>query len=523
MNWNLVLLLLRKDLQRLWPFAALACVLLALLVRADQWRMDSMPSPMEGWMNLALPVAWALLAALAVLQDPLVGDDAFWMTRPYGWPTLLTAKVLFVILSIHAPLLLADVLVLQSHGFFTVQSLSTLLVKQLWVFGALTLPAMAIATLVRTLAHFVAALFAVTALLAFLSGGLQSFPNFMREAHEFRNVVVRTLLATGGLTVAVLQYSQRGRALPSRLIGVAAALVAAIVFQYFPLRAEYTAAPVAQRTRLEMRTADADEKLPAHISPWGRSVLLPVQLTPANSSGDAPRVEAGEVELITEDGGDRLVSEVPGPRRPPESIDLWASLYGFKPGGGSTGNWYSMSFSSRAWERWKNRRVYIRGWVGIGYYRTGPTTELSPANSAPKEVPGVGRCAVTVTEAGFNPSPLLKILCESSEAIPPTTVKLSHSSTQGIWQGVLGDAQPMPRGPNRIWLSPVQRALKYFHLSHAVTVDGVDGSARWMMPAHYLSTAKIEVTPNLPGGRERIQFDFGLVKLGDLRALDGLR
>jgi hypothetical protein len=382
---------------------------------------------------------------------------------------------------------------------------------------------MAIATLVRTLAHFVAALFAVTAVLAFLSGGLQSFPNFMREAHEFRNFVVRTLLATGGLTVAVLQYSQRGRAVPSRLIGVAAALVAAIVFQYFPLRAEYTAAPVAQRTRLEMRTADADEKLPAYVSPRSYSVLIPVQLRPVSLAGEAPRVEAGEVELITEDEGDRLVSEAPSPRRPVESIELWANLYGSKPGGGGVGNWYLMSFSHQAWARWKTRKAHVRGWVGIGYYRTGPTTELSPASNAPKEVPGVGRCSVTVTEAGFNPSPLLKVLCESREAIPITTVKLSHGETQGVWQGALGDAQPMPHGPNRIWLSPVQRALKYFHLSHAVTVDGVDGSARWMMPSHYLPTAKIEVTPNLPGRRELVQFDFGLVKLGDLRTPDGLR
>jgi len=527
MNWNLVLILLRKDLQRLWLFAALTCVLLAVLVRLDQWRMDSMPSPTEGWMNLALPVAWALLAALAVLQDPLIGDDEFWMTRPYGWPALLLAKVLFVALTIHVPLLLADVLVLQSHGFPAVQHVPSLLAKQLWVFGALTIPAMAVATLVRTLAHFVAALFAVSALLAFLSGGLQGFPIFMRESHELRDFAVKALLAASGLTVAMLQYSQRGRALPSRVIGGAAAVVAAIVFQYFPMRAEYRgfSSSEAQQTQLAVRTADAGEWLPGYIPRRSHSVLLPVQLTPVNPAGDELGIEAGEVELIAEDGGERLVSEVPGPRRPVDSVDLWAGLHGIKLGSGSPGSWYLLSFSNRAWERWRNRRVRIQGWIGIGYYRQGSTTELSLASSGgtPKDVPGVGRCSVTLTESGFNPSPMLKVLCESASVIPPTSVKLSHPESQGAWQGTLGDSQSMPQGPNRIWLSPVQRGVKYFHLSHTVTVDGADGSARWMMPAHYLPAAKIEVTPNSIARKELVHFDFGTVTLGQLRTPDGLR
>ena len=70
---------------------------LAALANSDGWRADWIPSSMEGWLNLLLPLVWACVAALAVQEEPLVGDRNFWTTRPYRWPSLLGAKLMFVI------------------------------------------------------------------------------------------------------------------------------------------------------------------------------------------------------------------------------------------------------------------------------------------------------------------------------------------------------------------------------------------------------------------------------------------
>ena len=59
---------LRKDVRRLWPAALLSLVLLAMLTRADRWRFDTMIGSTEGWLNLVLPLAWACLIALSVLE-----------------------------------------------------------------------------------------------------------------------------------------------------------------------------------------------------------------------------------------------------------------------------------------------------------------------------------------------------------------------------------------------------------------------------------------------------------------------
>ena len=78
---RLILHTLQKDFRRLWPAAAVTRLMLVALTRADRWRADWLASSMEGWMNLLLTMAWVMLAALAVLEEPLVGDGHFW-SRP---------------------------------------------------------------------------------------------------------------------------------------------------------------------------------------------------------------------------------------------------------------------------------------------------------------------------------------------------------------------------------------------------------------------------------------------------------
>ena len=104
---RLTLHILEKDTRRLWWQIAVTFVLLAALARMDAERADFIPGPAEGWLTLLLLAAWGFLLALLVLEEPLVGDRQFWITRPYRWPALLAAKLVFAALFIHFPSLLA--------------------------------------------------------------------------------------------------------------------------------------------------------------------------------------------------------------------------------------------------------------------------------------------------------------------------------------------------------------------------------------------------------------------------------
>jgi hypothetical protein len=46
---------------------------------------------------LLVPLSWWLLISRAVQEEKLVGDSQFWITRPYEWEKLLSAKLLFLV------------------------------------------------------------------------------------------------------------------------------------------------------------------------------------------------------------------------------------------------------------------------------------------------------------------------------------------------------------------------------------------------------------------------------------------
>src|SRR5258707_12526012 len=103
MNLRFIWHIFRKDTRRLWWVIALTLALPARLAHQDSWRGVATPDIEEGWLNILLPLAWSFLIALVVLEDPAVGEAPFWATVPCRWPSLLTAKAVFVAAFVHVP------------------------------------------------------------------------------------------------------------------------------------------------------------------------------------------------------------------------------------------------------------------------------------------------------------------------------------------------------------------------------------------------------------------------------------
>lgn len=495
---RLMLHTLQKDARRLWPVAALTWALLAALADLDRWRADRIASSTEGWLNLLLPLAWACLAALAVLEEPLVGDRNFWTTRPHRWTSLLAAKLAFVLIAIHLPRLLADAFVVSARGFSPSAFAADLVWKQALLFAAVTLPALAVASLVRNFAHFVIAVFGIAAVLAILNGGLQRVPTYGMEADELRHGLVRLVLAASAVVVVGIQYTRR-RALPARIVGAAGAMAAAVLVALLPMRAEYTFGSSNPTPRITLRTGAVAS---TQMGTPPRTVTLPIAI--ASPSATPFHIPLVDVVITTADGA-RIGSVHPTANRPFDKLPLVA--YAAFPEGSSTGL-LVLRFSAPQWEHVNTGPVQISGSAGFEFYHQGDTTLVPALGSA--TVPGVGRCNIAIVDDRFSDD-LLKVLCESPRALPVSNVVLRGDEGAGPWQGRLSFFGSDYPGPHETWLSPVQRAQFYFRLSNG---DTKAPRSQWLVPRAQASRAKAAITPEIVTGRALSYFEFRDVSLG---------
>lgn len=490
----------RKDARRLWPVVLLACAVLAMLARIDRWRADRLAGPTESWLTILLTMAWACLAALVVLEEPLTGDRNFWTTRPHRWPALLGAKVLFVVLAIHLPSCIASAYVLASRGFSPAVYLSVLIEQQLLLFGVVTLPAMALASLVRSFTHAVIAMFVVGAVMLIFNGGFQSFPDFARLHTAMRDAVARILIAVPAAAVIWLQYARR-RLLPARAIAVTAALAVASLSTWFPARADYPKTPAAPR--ILVRPAALTPEIIQRVGGDQPAVLIPISIASVRIPGFF-HVQNPDIE-IDAPGEATLHSITPSVERSGQKIEI-TSMFLFE----SQEVWLMLRFSRFGWSRVKDARVTIRGAAAFDFYRPGRTTILGTNASA--DVPDLGRCSSTLREDSVYDNGGLKLLCESPADLRAANVVLRHEFSGRQWKFGLNSLFPFMAGPHESWLSPLHRAQSFFSVTSAISSDS---RSEWRVPAAIIPWSHFEITPEIPTGAALATFTFKDVALAD--------
>jgi len=172
-----ILLIFRKDVRHLATFIltvlALQTVLAISQVRAVEIA-NARPQIIQFLITfLLLPFAWIFLVALLVLQEPITGENSFWVTRPYSRRGLLIAKLLFILVFLNLPLFLSDCFILQTLHLPV--NIGQLVLRQLPLFTVVIVPAFALACASRNVSQF--ALFCVLFLVAFfLQGQLFDVP-----------------------------------------------------------------------------------------------------------------------------------------------------------------------------------------------------------------------------------------------------------------------------------------------------------------------------------------------------------
>ena len=123
--------------------------------------MVSVVSSVSGSFRVSLwrwiPVAWSFLTVRAIQGESLVGNRQFWLTRPYEWKKLLTAKVLFVVTFVNLPLGITQVFLLAKAGFSPMQHAVGLLWMQIMMLLFFMLPVVALATVTATVVQMILA------------------------------------------------------------------------------------------------------------------------------------------------------------------------------------------------------------------------------------------------------------------------------------------------------------------------------------------------------------------------------
>lgn len=155
-----------------------------------------------------IPLNWWLLIARMVHAERLVGDRQFWLTRPYGWNSLLAAKALFVLVFIYVPFFIAQILLLARAGFNPGHYLAGLLLGDLWMTVILILPVIAIATVTATTARAILVVLGALMYFIALTAFAQAVPA-TRFGGRYGFFISSSLIACLCVAVIITQYSTR--------------------------------------------------------------------------------------------------------------------------------------------------------------------------------------------------------------------------------------------------------------------------------------------------------------------------
>jgi hypothetical protein len=289
---NQILHIFQKDTRRFWPEILASLLITALFVvhypsewtaYSDQSRQQ-MLRQITSALSILMPVSWGLIIARVTYAESLVGDNEFWLTRPYEWKKLLSAKVFFLAIWVGLTYLLAQACLLVAAGFHPASYIPSLFSDLFFISAVLLLPLFAIAVVNASFARMtltlLAALFLFTTFMFFAST-IRVDNNYASNPYE--NVVAIPLVFCVCVAAIILQYATRRVWISRGLLIAIPILVLAAVFAYsrqslvdsaYPRPSSASTPPVTMSL-----AGDADHPTQATTSRGQDYITLRVQYT----------------------------------------------------------------------------------------------------------------------------------------------------------------------------------------------------------------------------------------------------
>ncbi len=234
--------ILKKDVRHLWAELSLyAALLIAFsLVAPHTWPGVSSPRSLLhvffALLRVLIPITWLVLIVRVVQDEALVGEEQFWITRPYRWVSLLGAKLSFLLLCIVLPFIAMQWSLLLDAGLNPAQSLRGMAISLISFALILWLPMTLVAAVTSTLA---AALMTSAGVLALWVGLLTVVSTLAGSRMEPPFVFAIFSITFGVLLIGILLYqfafrdTMRSRAASVGVLVVFVGLFAGYVKAYF--------------------------------------------------------------------------------------------------------------------------------------------------------------------------------------------------------------------------------------------------------------------------------------------------
>jgi hypothetical protein len=276
-----ILTIFRKDIRHLWPHALAVSILMAISAILDPTYSNRGPSLSFSLLaGFALPLAcWNFIIA-AIHEEKLTGDRQYWLTRPYSWKDLLTAKVLLVAVFVNLPLFIWHATAYVAVGVPVWEHLPALLWRQFFFTALYVLPVAMLAAITRSIGQVI-----LTALLGLIPIAFSEFFLLSRlrinwfGMEGILTATIAAIVIAGVAFILVLQYSQRSTQLSRVLAGALAVTILAVALAGGKLSG--SAAPARENSEIRF-SLDRREGRFSNVIPSGaRNVVtldIPVRV-----------------------------------------------------------------------------------------------------------------------------------------------------------------------------------------------------------------------------------------------------
>jgi hypothetical protein len=387
----------RKDVRRHWPEILFTLILLVVFgcMQPRVWTGQPFSSRylqvLLNFLPALIVISWIFLIVRLVQSETLVGDRQFWITRPYEWPKLLAAKLLSILLFVHFPLFLAQIILLMVGRFPVMSSIPGLLFIHFLFVLALVLPSLTIGSITSGIGQGTLAILAV--FLCILGIVLLStvVPD-MDFATDATDGIQAFIYLTAACSAIFLQYAFR-KSLLSRLIvagGVVLIILVIALAPYktliardYPLSTQATPLPAHLALDRSLSFAHAQGQ---KSSAYGDDVQLeiPFQIT-GLSDKTVAQIRAIKFDLELP-GGEIWSSH-------------WQSLY-HVISFGRTHDWPNLSMKKSVFNRIKDTPIRAHVTLGFRVFQLGAANKVSLSGDR-LILPGGSWCMNDMSENWF--------------------------------------------------------------------------------------------------------------------------
>jgi hypothetical protein len=424
--------------------------------------------------------------------EALVGDRQFWVTRPYEWKKLLSAKALFLVVFLYVPLLMGQCLLLFRAGFPPLSFVPGLLFNLLLITAVIVLPLLAITTVTATFARLTVTLLA--GLVCFI-GYLAISLYFSDSASiPYRDHVSLPLAFCFCGVVVVLQYAFR-RVWVSRLVLAALPILLVLTgmteSESTEIRRDYPRASAGQEAPVQLALLrDAPQPATAYLD---RSKQVQVSI-PLLASGVAEgyALLSGPVK-VTVDAANGSHWTSP-----------WQARNNQQYLPGTSESWITVQMSRAFFDQVRSTPVTLHFTVALTRVRAGNVRSI-PLPMQDFSVPDFGICS---PQADVFHSRFFGIACRFALHQPKLTYISARwmdspcsASQPGLDAGVQGDAWigSLESSPADFAIAPVWSPS--INLSNATKMEGNKPESRYLCPGTPVTFTEY----NLVG---RTQYDF---------------